>query len=116
MSIGWWNWTTGRRAGCGPRGLPRPSRPGERLFGTASADQLHWTDDGRILFPWERDGYRHFHAVSAAGGEPAALTAGRFEIEYAVPDGEGACCWRRTRTMWTAAISGASPPAAPPRR
>ena len=62
---------------------------GSVFSGTASADQLHWTDDGRILFPWERDGYRHFHAVSAAGGEPTALTAGRFEIEYAVPDGEG---------------------------
>ena len=62
---------------------------GSAFSGTASADQLHWTDDGRILFPWERTGYRHYYAVSAAGGEPEALTAGSFEIEYAVSDGQG---------------------------
>ena len=62
---------------------------GSVFSGTASADQLHWTGDGRILFPWERTGYRHFYAISAAGGEPDALNAGVFEIEYAVGDGEG---------------------------
>ncbi len=62
---------------------------GSVFSGTASANQLHWTDDGRILFPWERTGYRHYYAVPAAGGEPEALTAGSFEIEYAVSDGQG---------------------------
>ncbi len=56
---------------------------------TSSADQLYWSSDGSILFPWERDGYRHFYAVSGAGGEPEALTSGDFEIEYAVADGKG---------------------------
>ena len=62
---------------------------GSVFSGTASANQLHWTGDGRILFPWERTGYRHFHAVPAAGGEAEALTSGVFEIEYAVADGQG---------------------------
>ena len=62
---------------------------GSVFSGTASANQLHWTGDGRILFPWEHTGYRHFYAVPAAGGKPEALTAGDFEIEYAVADGEG---------------------------
>lgn len=62
---------------------------GSVFSGTASANQLHWTDDGRILFPWEHTGYRHYYAVSAAGGEPEALTSGSFEIEYAVSDGQG---------------------------
>ena len=62
---------------------------GSVFSGTASANQLHWTDDGSILFPWERTGYRHFYAVPAAGGKPEALTAGDFEIEYAVGDGQG---------------------------
>ena len=62
---------------------------GSVFSGTASANQLHWTDDGRILFPWERTGFRHFYAVPAAGGEPEALTAGAFEVEYAVRDGQG---------------------------
>ncbi len=62
---------------------------GSVFSATASADQLHWTADDRILFPWEREGYRHYYAVPAGGGEPEALTAGAFEIEYAVPDGKG---------------------------
>ena len=62
---------------------------GSVFSGTASANQLHWTGDGRILFPWERTGYRHYYAVPAGGGEPEALTAGDFEIEYAVADGQG---------------------------
>ena len=62
---------------------------GSVFSGTASANQLHWTRDGRILFPSESTGYRHFYAVSAAGGEPEALTAGSFEVEYAVSDGAG---------------------------
>lgn len=66
-----------------------PAGKGSVFSGTASADQLHWTSEGRILFPWERTGYRHYYAVPAAGGEPEALTAGPFEIEYAVSDGKG---------------------------
>ena len=66
-----------------------PAGAGSVFSGTASANQLHWTEDGRILFPWERSGYRHYYAVAAAGGEPEALTSGAFEIEYAVSDGRG---------------------------
>ncbi len=62
---------------------------GSVFSGTASANQLHWTGDGQLLFPWERTGYRHYYAVSAAGGDPEALTSGMFEIEYAVGDGQG---------------------------
>ena len=62
---------------------------GSVFSGTASANQLHWTDYGSILFPWERTGYRHFYAVPITGGKPEALTAGDFEIEYAVADGQG---------------------------
>ncbi len=62
---------------------------GSVFSGTASVDQLHWSDAGAILFPWERDGFRHLYAVSADGGTPRALTSGEFEIEYAVADGRG---------------------------
>ena len=62
---------------------------GSVFSGVASADQLHWTADGNILFPWERDGYRRFYAVPAAGGEPEPLSPGPSEIEYAVADGQG---------------------------
>ncbi len=63
---------------------------GSVFSGTASRDQLHWSGADTILFPWERDGFRHFYAVSASGGTARALTSGPFEIEYAVADGRGA--------------------------
>ncbi len=62
---------------------------GSAFSGTASADQLHWTLGGAVVFPWERDGFRHLYAVPAAGGAPRALTSGPFEVEYAVADGRG---------------------------
>jgi dipeptidyl aminopeptidase/acylaminoacyl peptidase len=44
--------------------------------------QLLWGDGGRIVFPWERDGWTHLYAVPAAGGVPAPLTPGDFEVEH----------------------------------
>lgn len=63
--------------------------PGSAFSGTASPNQLFWTAEGKLLFPWERSGYRHFHSLDAAGGKPEPLSAGDFEVEYAVSDGRG---------------------------
>jgi Tol biopolymer transport system component/dienelactone hydrolase len=42
---------------------------------------LGWLpDDRRVYFISERDGWAHLYAVAADGGEPAQLTAGRFEV------------------------------------
>ncbi|HEX8499034.1 MAG TPA: alpha/beta fold hydrolase [Pyrinomonadaceae bacterium] len=42
---------------------------------------LGWLpDDRRVYFVSERDGWAHLYAVAADGGEPAQLTAGRFEV------------------------------------
>jgi dipeptidyl aminopeptidase/acylaminoacyl peptidase len=49
---------------------------------TDSPDQLHWTVDGHIVFPWERDGWTHLYTVPMAGGEAAPLTPGSFEVEH----------------------------------
>jgi dipeptidyl aminopeptidase/acylaminoacyl peptidase len=51
--------------------------------------QLHWTSDGFLVFPWERDGWTHLYAVAAAGGEPRLLTPGEGEVEFVAlkPDG-----------------------------
>jgi dipeptidyl aminopeptidase/acylaminoacyl peptidase len=45
-------------------------------------DQLVWADGDRIVFPWEKDGWTHLYAVSAAGGPATLLTPGAFEVEY----------------------------------
>ncbi|HWE47200.1 MAG TPA: prolyl oligopeptidase family serine peptidase [Caulobacteraceae bacterium] len=44
-------------------------------------EQLYWTADDRIVFPWESDGWRHLYAVPVAGGEAQLLTRGDGEIE-----------------------------------
>lgn len=87
---------------------------GSVFSGTASADQLHWTEDGRILFPWERGGFRRMYAVPASGGEPDLRTPGDFEIEYAVPDGHGGVLAATNqddtdrRHLWR--LTGSAPP------
>lgn len=47
-----------------------------------SRDNLTWTRDNRIAFPWERDGWRHLYTVPVAGGEAKLLTPGEFEVEH----------------------------------
>src|SRR5262249_48935311 len=45
--------------------------------------QLLWADGGRIVFPWERDGWTHLYSVPSTGGAAAQLlTPGEFEVEY----------------------------------
>jgi dipeptidyl aminopeptidase/acylaminoacyl peptidase len=46
-------------------------------------DQLFWSDNNRIAFVWERDGWRHLYSVPADGGKPALLTPGDGEVETA---------------------------------
>jgi dipeptidyl aminopeptidase/acylaminoacyl peptidase len=45
---------------------------------------LSWMRDDTLAFVWERDGWRHLYAVSAAGGRARLLTPGRFEVEQNV--------------------------------
>jgi acetyl esterase/lipase len=55
-------------------------------------DQLVWSRDGRIVFPWEKDGWTHLYSVAssadARNARPLLLTPGDFEVEHvsATPD------------------------------
>ncbi|HEY7113971.1 MAG TPA: DPP IV N-terminal domain-containing protein, partial [Thermoanaerobaculia bacterium] len=59
-----------------------------------SRDQILWTDTGagggRLVFPWEKDGWTHLYALPSEGGAPALLTPGAFEVEDVAlaPDGK----------------------------
>ncbi|MFA9200397.1 MAG: alpha/beta fold hydrolase [Cypionkella sp.] len=58
-----------------------PAAEGGRYAGTRQQN-LYWTADGRVLFPWERDGWLHVYALPAQGrGSPEELTPGAFEVE-----------------------------------
>ncbi len=45
------------------------------------ANPLRWAAGGRLVFPWEGDGWTHLYSVAAAGGQAVALTPGEFEVE-----------------------------------
>jgi dipeptidyl aminopeptidase/acylaminoacyl peptidase len=52
--------------------------------------QLFWSPTGRIVFPWERDGWQHLYSVPVEGGPAVLLTPGNFEVEAVSfsPDGK----------------------------
>lgn len=45
--------------------------------------QIFWTADDRLIFPWERDGWLHLYALPLHGGSARLLTPGNFEAENA---------------------------------
>lgn len=55
---------------------------GSAFQGINADNQLFWTSDGRIVFPWERTGWLHLYSVPVGGGEATALTAGAFEVQF----------------------------------
>ncbi len=53
------------------------------FFWNISADnQLFWSADDQIVFPYEGDGWLHLYAVKSAGGNAKLLTPGNFEVQY----------------------------------
>ncbi len=83
--------------------------------------QLLWGLDGRIVFPWEGDGWLHLysistHSVSTPGGGAESLTPGAFEIEHVAIAAD-----RRTvvyssnqndidrRHLWRVPVAGGAP-------
>ena len=60
---------------------------------TASPDDLIWTRDDHLIFPWEREGWTHLYAIrvdSPARAEARLLTPGELEVEYVERDATGA--------------------------
>jgi dipeptidyl aminopeptidase/acylaminoacyl peptidase len=47
----------------------------------ASDQQLLWSADDRLIFPWEGDGWTHLYSVSLEGGAATLVTPGEFEVE-----------------------------------
>jgi dipeptidyl aminopeptidase/acylaminoacyl peptidase len=55
--------------------------PGSVFRGVNAENQLLWTEGGRIVFPWEGDGWTHLYSVPAESGKAILLTPGSFEVE-----------------------------------
>jgi len=45
-------------------------------------NQIFWGTDDRIVFPWEKTGWRQLYAVPVDGGPVTALTSGAFEVQF----------------------------------
>jgi dipeptidyl aminopeptidase/acylaminoacyl peptidase len=42
---------------------------------------LYWAAEGRLVFPWEKDGWTHLYSVASSGGQATLLTPGEYEVE-----------------------------------
>jgi len=57
--------------------------PGSVFREVTAANQVLWAEGGRLVFPWEADGWTHLYSVPAAGGKATMLTPGAFEVDQA---------------------------------
>ena len=55
---------------------------GSAFAGVNAPNQLIWTADDRIVFPWEKTGWVSLWSIPARGGAAVQLTPGDFEVEY----------------------------------
>ena len=56
--------------------------PGSFFREIVGTQQVFWTGDDRLIFPWERDGWTHLYAIPVQGGQAKLLTPGDFIVEY----------------------------------
>ena len=56
--------------------------PGSVFHPIVADHQIFWTEDKKLVFPWEQTGWCHLYSVSASGGEPRELTPGEGEVEH----------------------------------
>ncbi|HEX8482243.1 MAG TPA: prolyl oligopeptidase family serine peptidase [Allosphingosinicella sp.] len=90
-----------------------PAGAGARYYESRGRD-LFWSEDGQLVFPWERSGWLHPYALDAAkGGSPRDLTPGAFEVEMFMLDADGrSLIWAGNsgdldrRHIWRRPLSG----------
>lgn len=92
---------------------------GSLFQGVSGARQLHWTSDDRLVFPWERTGWKLLYSVASSGGSATLLTPGAFEVEDVLlaPDGRSLVYNSNQddidrRHVWRVAAAGGQPPQA----
>ena len=48
----------------------------------SSAQQLHWTRNNHLVFPWEENGWTHLYAYTIDNQKTTCLTPGEFEVQF----------------------------------
>lgn len=59
-----------------------PEGPGSVYRSISASQQMYWTTNGYLVFPWEGDGWTHLYALPADQGAPKCLTPGEFEVQF----------------------------------
>ena len=78
----WSIWVADVVSGAGQRAWRADAGIGSVFHPTLSDANLLWTEDGRLVFPWEKRGWLQLYAVPAGGGGAVALTSGTFEVAH----------------------------------
>ena len=95
---------------------------GSAFRDVVSDDQIFWSADNRIVFPWEKDGWTHLYSIAATGPDKQkaiVLTPGEFEVEHVslTPDGNQIAYSSNQgdidrRHIWRVSPAGGRPPQA----
>lgn len=59
-------------------------------FSGLAGRQILWTAGDRLVFSWEKTGWRNLYSIPSSGGAPVNLTPGPYEVEGAVLSKSGA--------------------------
>jgi dipeptidyl aminopeptidase/acylaminoacyl peptidase len=78
----WSIWVANVQSGDGREVWRAERGPGSIFHETNGANELWWSTDGKIVFPWERGGWTRLFAVPSNGGEATLLTPGEFEVDH----------------------------------
>ena len=94
--------------------------PGGVFREVVAENQIRWAAGNRIVFPWEKDGWKHLYAVPVDGGRGGAtlLTPGEFEVEHVAMSPDGATMVFSSnqddierRHIWKVPVTGGPPTA-----
>lgn len=61
---------------------------GSAFSAIVAKKQIFWTSGNRIVFPWEKTGWKLLYSISVDGGSPKVLTPGEAEVEYVALSGD----------------------------
>jgi dipeptidyl aminopeptidase/acylaminoacyl peptidase len=51
-------------------------------IGSVQSGAMFWSDDHRVAFQWEGDGWQHYYSVPATGGSLTLMTRGDGDVEF----------------------------------
>jgi dipeptidyl aminopeptidase/acylaminoacyl peptidase len=104
------------KTGVGHQVWKADNGPGSVFRGIEAKHQVMWTKTGRLVFPWEKQGWLHLYSIAAKGGQATLLTPGTFEVEFVslAPDGDHILYNSNEndidrRHLWRVAAEGGAP-------